>query len=639
MTLAIGCLLCAGALQAARQGPWTAGRAWAWYDAQPWIRGCNYMPASAANRVDQWQALGSEERFAEVDRELAAAEALGFNTMRLLVEWCGFGVWLADPDGFMSRFERYLSALDRHHMRAIVVLGNDCSRPKRIWKLPAPGEQPCDWGYHGGRKASQHGSFPGEIGFTPADDPELAPKFYAFCEELMTKYGSDSRILFWNVWNEPGNNGRGKVSVGPLRRVFEIGWRVGVEQPMAADVWMEKPDPANEAERVAGELSDIVSYHCYGNLNQQQDRFEALKRRFGRPAINTEWLARTLHNEVFDAYPYFAQNRIGCTMWGLVAGKYQTYEPWEHMWNDIAKGRGESYDMSKWFHDLLRPSLRPYDPRETNVICRINAEMDAEHQAKVKGDGSGSLRMKIAAKCKVTGEDMWYGYRRTKFDFGGRAAWVVEPSVAPAAGMPWTWTMQWAEAFVDRTGVPDLLRRGFHHATIDLFDTRMDETGLKAAEVFQKFLTEELGFAPRANLVGMSWGGFFSMRYAATHPESVTKIYLDAPLLNFDGFGNPDYGRIGVWANRKPPGGVWSADPEMPVNMSEAVAAAKIPILLVYGGSDTVVPPARNSEPFAESFQKAGGEIKVMKRALFGHHPHGLDPDKTDPIVDFFTRD
>lgn len=50
---------------AVRQGPWPREKAWAWYDAQPWIRGCNYMPASAANRVDQWQALGAEERFAE----------------------------------------------------------------------------------------------------------------------------------------------------------------------------------------------------------------------------------------------------------------------------------------------------------------------------------------------------------------------------------------------------------------------------------------------------------------------------------------------------------------------------------------------------------------------------------------------
>ena len=47
-----------------------------------------------------------------------------------------------------------------------------------------------------------------------------------------------------------------------------------------------------------------------------------------------------------------------------------------------------------------------------------------------------SLRAKIAKTCKITGSDMWYGYRRTKFNFKGRKAWVVEPSVASAKGMP-----------------------------------------------------------------------------------------------------------------------------------------------------------------------------------------------------------
>ena len=84
-TLAVAAL----AAPAARQGPWTKEKAWEWYNAQPWIRGCNYMPASAANRVDQWQSLGAEERFAEVERELALAEKVGFNTLRLVVEHQG----------------------------------------------------------------------------------------------------------------------------------------------------------------------------------------------------------------------------------------------------------------------------------------------------------------------------------------------------------------------------------------------------------------------------------------------------------------------------------------------------------------------------------------------------------------------
>jgi pimeloyl-ACP methyl ester carboxylesterase len=247
------------------------------------------------------------------------------------------------------------------------------------------------------------------------------------------------------------------------------------------------------------------------------------------------------------------------------------------------------------------------------------------------------LQSKIASLYRIIGEDVWYGYKRTKFDFCGREAWIVEPSVAAAKGRPWTWTMQWAEAFVARTGVLDLLKRGYHHVTIDLFNTRMDENGIACAAAYQKFLVEKLGFAPKANLVGMSWGGFFSTRYAAAHPENVRRIYFDAPLMNFDGFGNPDYGRIGVWAQRKPVDGNWTVNPEMPVNKAEDIAKAKIPVLLIYGGSDNVVPPAQNCLLFMERFKAAGGELKVIAHNLFGHHPHGLDYDKTYQIADFFS--
>ncbi len=254
------------------------------------------------------------------------------------------------------------------------------------------------------------------------------------------------------------------------------------------------------------------------------------------------------------------------------------------------------------------------------------------------------LQEKIASSHKILAEDTWYGGHRIKFDFEGFTAWVVEPVNDAAEGRPWTWTMQWAEAFVDRTGVPDLLKQGFHHATIELFDTRMDARGLASAAAFQEFLVKDLGFAPKANLIGMSWGGFFSIRYAAKYPQNVRKIYLDAPLLQFGadfakgGTPTENAATIGPWAAQTPADGDWLKNPEMPINMAERVAAAKIPVLLLYGGQDQTVNPSANCELFRERFQAAGGEIQVESRPLFGHHPHGLDPDKTTPITDFFRK-
>ena len=427
-----------------RTGPWTKEKAWEWYNAQPWIRGCNYMPASAANRYDMWQVWDCERRFEEMDRELALAESIGFNAVRVIIaEDNGFAVWCEDRAGYMRNLERFLALCGKHRIRVILCLGNDCSRPKEMWSVPKPGPQPYDIGYHGGRKKSQHGSFPGAIGFISADDPELRPKFFQMCGEVMEKYKDDDRVLFWNIWNEPGNNRRGKVSTPLVKEMFELAWKIGVKHPCAADLWRGKLEPNLEtAEGIAAAWSDIISYHCYSPLHSQVKFAKELKAKFGRPMVNTEWLARIRGCDVQDCYPFFAQERIGCTCWGFVAGKYQTYEPWEGMWKQVEKGyRG--YKMTKWFHDLFRPSLRPYDPEEIDIIKHVNAQMDAEREGK-------SLRAKIAKKCKVVREDMWQGCRRTHFDFNGRKAWIAEPSVTPRKDSAWIWNMLWPECDAGR---------------------------------------------------------------------------------------------------------------------------------------------------------------------------------------------
>ena len=259
---------------------------------------------------------------------------------------------------------------------------------------------------------------------------------------------------------------------------------------------------------------------------------------------------------------------------------------------------------------------------------------------------SWPLTTKIAEAHKVLGTDTWYGCRRTVFDFEGYEAWVVEPpeGVKAAEGNPWTWTMQWATAYVPRTSVPRLVKeRGWRHATVITYKDKMDQHGLEVSARFQRYLVDGLGFAKKANLIGMSWGGFYSVRYAATYPENVAKAYLDAPLLCFADFdpskesANP---RHGPWAQMAPKDGKWSADPRMPLNLAEKLAATGIPVFLVYGGQDKSCPPEQNAVPFIARFKAAGGEprLKVLYREYFGHHPHGVE-ESDNAIIDFFTSD
>lgn len=251
-------------------------------------------------------------------------------------------------------------------------------------------------------------------------------------------------------------------------------------------------------------------------------------------------------------------------------------------------------------------------------------------------EAAAPVRSEVTRKLAAAGfqvektDRLWNG-TRTLFRFKGRVAWVIAPD-RPKPGNPWTWTMQWWTAFVPRTGVPDLIADGYHHVVLDMFSTRAEDAAMPTFAEYQAMLVKTLGLAPKARLLGLSWGGFFSVRYAAKYPRNVDRIYLDAPLLNFDGF---DRRSPAQWNRTKPLAG-WTTDPRMPVNMAGAIAKAGIPVLLLYGGKDKVVPPERNCELFLARFKAAGGRIRAVRRAAYGHHPHGADPG--DSVVLDFLR-
>lgn len=84
-------LLLAGC-SAAPAERWSEEKANEWYAAQPWPVGCVFMPSYGGTPVEIW----GKEYFRPdvVDRELALAEGLGFNVIRLFL--CDI-VWQDDP--------------------------------------------------------------------------------------------------------------------------------------------------------------------------------------------------------------------------------------------------------------------------------------------------------------------------------------------------------------------------------------------------------------------------------------------------------------------------------------------------------------------------------------------------------------
>ena len=343
---------------------WTCEQAWVWYNQMPWLRGCNFLPSDCCNRIAFWQELDFEKHLETCDRELALARSIGYNSIRVILEYI---VYAEEHDSFMVRFERFLEVAAKHGIYVMVCFGNDCTVPRNAaYRAPHIGVQEYDWGYHGGRKNSPHGSNPGAVGYSILDEPETAGIFFNMVTEIITKYKDDKRICVWDLFNEPGNSGRMEISVPHVKRIFETARKCDPSQPLTSGAWTRCRD-FQGAEKVAVENSDVISFHGYGTYNNNIVTICELKK-LNRPLFNTEWLHRPIHNTVQEMFPLYYLERVSCWNWGFVAGLSQTYEPWESVWRPIEAGNIGNVDVTKWQHDLFRPSLRPYDPAEIEVI-------------------------------------------------------------------------------------------------------------------------------------------------------------------------------------------------------------------------------------------------------------------------------
>src|SRR6202795_4614974 len=100
---------------------WTEKRAAEWYSAQPWLVGSNYIPATAINELEMWQADTFDAR--RIDLELGWAESIGLNTMRVFLHDL---LWEQDAAGFRKRIDTFLQIAAKHHIKPIFVLFDSC---------------------------------------------------------------------------------------------------------------------------------------------------------------------------------------------------------------------------------------------------------------------------------------------------------------------------------------------------------------------------------------------------------------------------------------------------------------------------------------------------------------------------------
>ena len=341
-------LLVLTASSALCQKIWTAAEANDWYGKQPWLVGCNFIPSTAINELEMWQADTFDP--ATIDRELGWAEGLGFNVVRVYLHNLA---WETDQEGFKKRISEFLTIADKHKIKVLFVLFDDC------WLAnPKPGKQPEPVpGVHnsGWLRA------PGPT--IVADASKWAP-MEAYTKDILTTYKNDSRILMWDLYNEPGNSDMTEISFPFMEKIFQWAWTVRPTQPLTCATWngAEKFKRYNEFQL---KNSDVITFHNYSDEKNLETEILSLQK-LGRPFICSEYMARTNNSKFETHLPIFKKYKVGAINWGLVNGKSNTIFPW---------GSQEgSPEPAVWFHDIFRKDGTAFSDQEVKMIRELTGK-------------------------------------------------------------------------------------------------------------------------------------------------------------------------------------------------------------------------------------------------------------------------
>ena len=89
-----------------------------------WRFGANFIPSTAINQLEMWQADTFDPE--TIDRELGWAAGIGMSIMRVYLHDL---LWEQDAEGFRSRIDHYLRIADSHGIKTMFVFFDDCWSP------------------------------------------------------------------------------------------------------------------------------------------------------------------------------------------------------------------------------------------------------------------------------------------------------------------------------------------------------------------------------------------------------------------------------------------------------------------------------------------------------------------------------
>src|ERR1700681_3138189 len=183
---------------------WSAKQANEWYASQPFLVGSNFIPSTAINQLEMWQADTFD--LPTIDRELGWAQSLGMNTMRVFLHNL---LWQQDSAGFLKRMDEFLAVADKHHIRIMFVLFDSVWDPN-----PKLGKQ------HEPRPHVHNSGWVQSPGAEVLKDPAKMRELEPYVKGVIGHFKDDRRVHAWDLVNEPDNlNGKSYGPQEPANKV------------------------------------------------------------------------------------------------------------------------------------------------------------------------------------------------------------------------------------------------------------------------------------------------------------------------------------------------------------------------------------------------------------------------------------
>jgi alpha-beta hydrolase superfamily lysophospholipase len=221
-------------------------------------------------------------------------------------------------------------------------------------------------------------------------------------------------------------------------------------------------------------------------------------------------------------------------------------------------------------------------------------------------------------------------------EIDGHKAFVYAPP-KPAEGKPWLWyapTLNGISLVQRKLYFDRLMEAGIAIAGYDLGEVRGAPGSTAKFSVFYEEMVKR-GWSPKPILLGQSRGGLMMLAWSARNPEKVRAFVGIYPVCNLASWPLKNSKAATLTDFALPEAELVERLKEFnPVDNLQGLLANKVPIFVVHGDSDVVVPYDDNTGLLKQRYEAGGGSITVK---IIPGEGHKVSPSffECQELVDF----